>query len=102
MLAVSRAATGGLAPTVIDAAMRANPQRLPLFTSYADPTGAFTLIQVAKVIDAPLPDEAKLNATRTRLQQAIGQNDLVSLLAQMRKEGDVNVKTGATEKKIEK
>ncbi len=102
LLAVSRAVTGGLAPTVIDAAMRANPQKLPIFTSHADPTGAFTLIQVAKVIDAPVPDEAKLTATRTRLQQTIGQNDLVSLLAQMRKEGDVNVKAGATDKKIEK
>jgi peptidyl-prolyl cis-trans isomerase D len=102
LLAVSRANAGGLPPGVIDAAMRANPQKLPAFTSHADPSGAFTLIQVAKVIDAPTPDEAKLTATRTRLQQTIGQNDLVSLLSQMRKEGDVTVKAGATDKKIEK
>ena len=102
LLAVSRAVPGGLPPGVIDAAMRANPTKLPAFTSYADPAGTYTLIQIAKVIDAPPADEAKLTATRTRLQQTVGQNDLVSLLAQMRSEGNVTVKANATEKKIEK
>lgn len=102
LLAVSRAAPGGLPPSVVDAAMRVSPQKLPAFTSFADPAGTFTLIQVAKVIDAPTPDEAKLTATRTQLQQTLGQNDLVSLLAQMRSVGDVSVKQGATDKKVEK
>ncbi len=102
LLAVSRAAPGGLQAPVIDAAMRANPKTLPTYAGYADPSGSFTLIQVARVIDAPLPDEAKFNATRTRLQQSLGQNELVSMLAQMRKENDVSIAKGAIDKKTDK
>jgi peptidyl-prolyl cis-trans isomerase D len=102
LLAVSRAAPGGLQQNVVEAAMRVSPQNLPVYTSSVDPAGAFTLIQVAKIIDAPTPDEAKLKATQTNLQQTLGQNDLVSLLAQMRTESDVSVKKGATDKKTDK
>ncbi len=102
LLAVSRAAPGGLQGPVIDAVMRANPKALPTYAGYADPSGSYTLIQVAKVIDAPAPDEAKLNATRTRLQQSLGQNELVSMLAQLRKENDVSIAKGAIDKKTDK
>ncbi len=102
LLAISRAATGGLQPPVVDAAMRANPKALPTFVGVADPSGSYTLIQVAKVIDAPVPDEAKLAATRARLQQSLGQNELVSMLAQFRKDNDVSIAKGATEKKTDK
>lgn len=102
LLAISRAATGGLQPPVVDAAMRANPKTLPTFVGVADPSGSYTLIQVAKVIDAPVPDEAKLTATRARLQQSLGQNELVSMLAQFRKDNDVSIAKGATEKKTDK
>lgn len=102
LLAVSRSAPGGLQQNVVDAAMRANPMNLPAFVGSADPAGSYTLIKIAKLIEPSAADEAKLNATRTRLQQNIGQTELVSMLAQMRKEGNVSIKEGATDKKTDK
>ncbi|MEI6738569.1 MAG: peptidylprolyl isomerase, partial [Pseudomonadota bacterium] len=102
LLAVSRVSPGGLQAPVLDAAMRANPKLLPTYVGYADPSGTYTLIQVAKIIDAPQPDDAKLSTTRSRLQQTLGQNELIAMLAQMRKENDVSIAKGATEKKTDK
>ncbi len=101
-LAVSRANPGGLQPGVIDAAMRANPKSLPAYVGYADPSGTYALIKVTKVVEAAAPDEAKLTATRQRLQQTQGQKELVSVIAQLRSDVGVSISPGATDKKAEK
>jgi peptidyl-prolyl cis-trans isomerase D len=101
-LAVSRANPGGLQPGVIDAAMRANPNSLPAYVGYADPSGTYALIKVTKVVEAAAPDEAKLTATRQRLQQTQGQKELVSVIAQLRSDVGVSISPGATDKKAEK
>lgn len=98
ILAVSRATPGGLQPGVIDAAMRANPKALPTFVGYSDPAGAYALIKVAKVVDVPV-DDAKLASTRARLQQTVGQKELLSMLSQLRTDVGVSVEKGATDKK---
>ncbi len=102
LLAVSRASAGGLQTAVIDAAMRANPKSLPTYVGYAAPSGTYTLIQVAKIIAAPAADEAKLAAIRSRLQQTIGQNELVSMLVDLRKEHNVSIVKGAINKPSDK
>ena len=102
LLAVSRANTGGLSPGMIDAAMRANPKALPSYVGVADPSGTYALIKVAKVVDAPLADDAKLAAARQRLQQSLGQEELISLLANRRQEIGVSITAGATDKKTDK
>jgi peptidyl-prolyl cis-trans isomerase D len=101
-LAVSKANPAGLQPGVIDAAMRANPKNLPAYVGYADPSGTYALIKVTKVVDAAAPDEAKLTATRQRLQQTQGQKELVSVIAQLRSDVGVSISPGATDKKAEK
>ncbi len=102
LLAVSRASAGGLPAAVIDAAMRANPKSLPTYVGYADPSGSYVLIQIAKVIDATAADDAKLAATQSRLQQTVGQNELVSMLVDLRKEYDVSIVKGAIDKPTDK
>lgn len=99
LLAVSRANPGGLPPPVIDAAMKLEAKTLPAYAGTENPAGGFSLIQVAKVIDAPVADEAKLKATRSRLSQAMTQQELLSILAQMRTKTDVSVAKNALEKK---
>ena len=98
LLAVSRANSAGLAANVIDAAMRANPKALPAYVGVENPAGGFALIQVSKVLAPPASDDAKLSATRTRLQQSVGQGELVSTLAALRRNNDVSVNKGATDK----
>ena len=99
LLAVSRGNPGGLPPPVIDAAMKLEAKTLPAYTGTDNPGGGYSLIQVAKVIDAPLADEAKLKATRTRVAQARSQQEMLSLLAQMRANADVSISKDALEKK---
>ncbi len=99
LLAVSRANPGGLPPPVIDAAMKLEAKTLPAFTGTDNPGGGFSLIQVAKVIEAPVADEAKLKAAQTRVSQAISQQEMLSILAQMRAKSSVSVAKDALEKK---
>ena len=99
LLPVSRANPGGLPPPVIDAAMKLEAKTLPAFTGTENPGGGFSLIQVAKMIEAPVADEAKLKATRSRLAQAVTQQEMMSLLAQMRTTSDVTIAKDALEKK---
>ncbi|MCA3033799.1 MAG: hypothetical protein ING33_01090, partial [Rhodocyclaceae bacterium] len=66
------------------------------------PSGTYALIKVTKVVEAAVPDEAKLTATRQRLQQTLGQKELVSVIAQLRSDVGVSISPGATDKKAEK
>jgi peptidyl-prolyl cis-trans isomerase D len=99
LLAVSRNNPGGLPPPVIDAAMKLEARKLPAYAGTNNPGGGFSIIQVAKVIEAPVADEAKLKATRTRLAQAVTQQEMMSLLAQMRTKADVSISKDALDKK---
>jgi peptidyl-prolyl cis-trans isomerase D len=102
LLTVTRANPGGLQPGVIEAAMRASPKALPAYVGYADPSGFYAVIKVSKITDASITDEAKLAATKTRLQQTLGQSELLSMLAQARQDVGVTIAKGATDKKTDK
>jgi peptidyl-prolyl cis-trans isomerase D len=82
--------------------MRANTKSLPAYVGYAEPNGTYTVIKVAKVVDAVAPDDAKLSTTRQRLQQTLGQKELVSVIAQLRSDVGVSISPGATDKKADK
>ena len=99
LLAVSRANPGGLPPPVIDAAMKLEAKTLPAFAGTDNPGGGYSLIQVAKVIEAPLADEAKLKAARARVAQAMSQQEMLSILAQMRVSTSVSIAKDALAKK---
>jgi peptidyl-prolyl cis-trans isomerase D len=102
LLTVSRANPGGLPPNVIDAALRVNAKTLPAYAGVETPGGAYTLVQIAKINDAPAADESKLTQTRTRLEQSLSQKELLSALGQMRGQLGVEIKKGATDKKTDK
>lgn len=99
VLAVSRASPGGLGPNVIEAAMKADPNKLPAYVGTENPGGGFVLVQVTKVNDAPALDEAKLQTTRTRIAQAVTQQEILSTLAQIRAKSDVTIVKDALTKK---
>jgi peptidyl-prolyl cis-trans isomerase D len=102
LVAISKAKPAGLTPGVVEAAMRANTKSLPAYVGYAEPNGTYTVIKVAKVVDAVAPDDAKLSTTRQRLQQTLGQKELVSVIAQLRSDVGVSISPGATDKKADK
>jgi peptidyl-prolyl cis-trans isomerase D len=99
LLAVSRSNPGGLPPPVIDAAMKLQAKTLPAYTGTDNPGGGYSLIQVSKLIEAPAADEAKLKATKSRVAQALSQQEMMSMLAQVRTKVDVTIAKDALEKK---
>ena len=99
LLAVSRNNPGGLPPPVIESAMKLDVKKLPAFGGAENPGGGYSLIQVAKVIDAPVADEAKLKSAKTRVAQAMAQQELLSILAVTRTKTDVTIAKDALEKK---
>lgn len=99
LLSVSRANPGGLAPNVIEAAMKADPKALPAYVGTENPNGGYVLVQVAKINDVPAVDEAKLQTTRTRLAQALSQQEILATLAQIRAKSDVTIARDALTKK---
>lgn len=99
LLSVSRANAGGLAPNVIEAAMKADPKKLPAFAGVENPGGGYVLVQVAKVNDAPSVDDAKLQTTRTRIAQSLSQQEILATLGQIRAKSDVTIARDALTKK---
>ena len=86
-------------PPVIDAAMKLDAKALPAYAGTENPAGGYSLIQVAKVIEAPAADEAKLNAARARLAQAVSQQEMLSVLAVAKTKTDISITKDALEKK---
>ncbi len=101
LLAVSRSNPGGLPPPVIDAAMKLEAKTLPTYAGTENPGGGYSIIQVAKVIEAPVADETKLKAASTRVSQAVTQQEMMSILAQMRASSSVSIAKDALDKKVQ-
>jgi peptidyl-prolyl cis-trans isomerase D len=102
LLAVSRSSPGGLPPAVLDAAMKLDAKAVPAYAGAENPAGGYTIVQVAKVIEAKTPDEAKLKALTTRVAQTVSQAEFLSLLAVARTKTDVSITKGALDKKTDK
>jgi peptidyl-prolyl cis-trans isomerase D len=99
LLAVSRANPGGLPPPVIDAAMKLDAKKLPGYAGTENPGGGYTIVQVAKVLEAPLSDETKLKAARTRVAQTMTQQEVMAIVADARTKTNVTIVKAALEKK---
>ena len=102
VLAISRTNLGGLPQNVIEAALRADTKILPAYVGVENPDGGYLLVQIAKVIEPAPADEAKLKATSTRLTQSQAQQQLQSIVSQMRTKVDVSITKDALEKKADK
>ena len=98
-LAVSRQNAGALPQNVITETLKASTAKLPTYLGIANPQGGYTLVQVSKVIETPVGDEAKLKSHHQRLEQAVAQQEMQSLLAVLRKDADVKVRKELIEKK---
>jgi peptidyl-prolyl cis-trans isomerase D len=100
-LAISRTNPGGLAPNVVDAAMKASATTFPTFIGVDNANGGYTLIQISKVIEPAVADEAKLKAAKTRVEQAVTQQKLQATVAALRATSDVLIAKNALDKKTE-
>ncbi len=99
LLKVSRSSPGGLPPPVIEAAMKLEAKTLPAFVGTENPGGGYSLIQVAKVIDAPATDDAKVKAARQRIAQSVAQQEMLGMVTMARAKTSVSITKDALEKK---
>lgn len=98
-LAVSRQKTGSINPQVLDQVLKANVSKLPAYVGVSDGQGGFTLAKITKIIDAPAPDAAMLANLKQRTEQALSQEELFALLAEMRAATGVKIRKEALEAK---
>jgi peptidyl-prolyl cis-trans isomerase D len=101
VLAINRTNPGGLAPNIVEAAMKASAKTLPTFIGVDNPNGGYTLIQISKVIEPAVTDEAKLKAAKTRVEQAVTQQKLQATVAALRAAADVSIAKNALDKKVD-
>jgi len=101
LLPVSRNNPGGLPPQVLDAAMRLDAKTVPAYAGSDNPAGGYTIVQVAKVIEAKVADEARMKAITARVTQTVSQQEFLSLLNVARTKTDVTIAKGALDKKTD-
>ncbi len=100
-LAINRTNPGGLAANIVEAAMKAGTKTLPMFVGVDNANGGYTLIQISKVIEPVLTDEAKLKAAKARVEQAMTQQKLQATVAALRATSDVSIAKNALDKKVD-
>jgi len=98
-LPVSRQNAGALPPQVMERVLKADSSKLPAYEGLDNPQGGYTLVRVSKVNDAPVVDDTKMKSYTQRLEQTLGQQEMQSLLAGIRKDAGVKIKKELIEKK---
>ena len=97
-LAVNRQKPGGLHPTVIDRAFRADTKKLPAVLGVDTPMG-YSLVKVTKVIEPEKIDEGQRAALGKQLRDAVAVQDLEAALGSLRQRVGVTVRKGALDPK---
>ena len=65
----------------------ANP---PAYVGVNNANGGYTLVQIAKVLEPSLADDAKVKATRARIEQAVAVQQIQAMISQVRSKADVS------------
>jgi peptidyl-prolyl cis-trans isomerase D len=89
----------GFPPEALRGIFDADARKLPAYTGAANERGGYSIYKVEKVIDAPAPDAAKLQAASTRVGSEIGRELMTAYLASLKADGDVKINQAALEKK---
>jgi len=98
-LAVSRQKPGGLPPSVIDRAYRADPKKLPSVVGVDNGAMGYALLQVSKVVEGDKVEDAQRNALSSQLRDAVAASDFESTLGSLRDRVGVTVRSGALDAK---
>ncbi len=89
----------GIAPEALKTIFGEDPHKLPAYSGAVTASGSYAIYKLEKVIDAPAPDAAKLQAAGARVGSEIGRELMSAYLASLKAEGDVKINASALEKK---
>jgi peptidyl-prolyl cis-trans isomerase D len=89
----------GFPPDALKQIFEADKRKLPAYAGAANEQGGFSIYKVEKVIDAPAPDTAKLQAASARVGGEIGRELMNAYLASLKADTEVKINQAALEKK---
>lgn len=89
----------GFAADALKVIFDADARKLPAYSGATNERGGYSIYKVEKVIDAPAPDAAKLQAASARVGSEIGRELMTAYLASLKADTDVKINQAALEKK---
>ncbi|HKU86954.1 MAG TPA: SurA N-terminal domain-containing protein [Casimicrobiaceae bacterium] len=89
----------GIAPEALKTIFEEDSHKLPAYSGAVTASGSYAIYKLEKVIDAPAPDAAKLQAAGARVGSEIGRELMSAYLASLKSEGDVKINATALERK---
>jgi peptidyl-prolyl cis-trans isomerase D len=92
-------AQAGFPSDALKKIFEADEHKLPAYVGAVNERGGFSIYRVEKVIDAPAPDTAKLQAASTRVGSEIGRELMNAYLASLKADTEVKINQAALEKK---
>jgi len=98
-LAVNRQKPGGLPPTVLEKAFRADSKKLPAVVGVDNGPGGYALVQVTKVIEPEKIDESQRAQLSGGLRDAVASADFEATLGSLRDRVGVSIRSGALDAK---
>jgi peptidyl-prolyl cis-trans isomerase D len=89
----------GYSPDALKRIFQLDPAKVPQYTGATNERGGYSIYRLAKVVDAPAPDPAKLKAANSRIADQIGRELLSAYLASLKSKADVRINQANLEKK---
>ncbi len=89
----------GFSPDALNRIFQLDPAKLPQYAGAPNERGGFSIYKLAKVIDPPAADPAKLTAASTQIGDQVGRELLNAYLATLKAKADVKINQANLEKK---
>jgi len=89
----------GYSPDALKRIFQLDPTKLPQYTGTGNEKGGFSIYKVAKVVNPPAPDAAKLNAATARVGSEISREMMTAYLAALKAKSDVKINQANLDKK---
>jgi peptidyl-prolyl cis-trans isomerase D len=89
----------GYSPDALKRIFRLDPAKVPQYAGAPNERGGFSIYKLAKVIDSPAPEPAKLTAANTQIGDHLGRELLNAYLASLKGKADVKINQANLEKK---
>ncbi len=89
----------GYPPDALKRIFQLDPAKVPQYTGAPNERGGYSIYKLAKVIDPPPADPAKLTAATARIGDQVGRELLTAYLATLKDKADVKINQANLEKK---
>jgi peptidyl-prolyl cis-trans isomerase D len=86
-------------PDGLKAVFQLDPGKVPAYAGVPTPKGGFAVYRLAKVIDAPAPEPAKLTAATQQVSEEIGRQLMSAYIAALKSGTEVKINDASLEKK---